>query len=151
MKNYKGFIFTGVLIAVVIIIYIITNIIKKNQNAKTTPKTSDVSKNNGQIVSTATPHPVTSQTIFPLKRGSTGQAVLLLQKALNVVAAKKNYTFKINGVPKAKIGEDSSFGIETEQAMEQLYGEKYCSKFLANIIAKDTGNPIFVTAINYLF
>lgn len=148
MKSNKKFILIGAIIIIVVVIYIITTIAKKNKSKE--PKTGDTLKDDGRIINQTASNGAVNTTVFPIKRGSQGQHVLYLQQALNIVANKRDYIFKINNVSKSKIGEDSSFGIETETALKQLYGIVEVSKFMAKQIAKDTGNSSFVLIINQI-
>lgn len=73
-------------------------------------------------------------SVYPLKRGSRGEAVEFLQLGLNQV-----YFNVLNENRLAKLDDDGIFGAKTEEMLYELYGTRIVDKSLAVQIAEDTG------------
>jgi hypothetical protein len=142
MKNNKGIILVGAMIAMVIIAYIITTIIKKN-NANKTDKTGADSTSKGQVASKVVKTP--DRGLFTIKRGSNNDAVKYVKMALNYIAQKKN----IPGVNLVLTTDANLFGAATEAALYKIYGVKTIDKVLAQRMANDAGLSEFAIVLNY--
>ncbi|MFZ4398880.1 MAG: peptidoglycan-binding domain-containing protein [Bacteroidales bacterium] len=122
-QNTKWFIIAIIIIVIAIIAYYV---IFKKANIKIESKTTlDVNSKK------QTPAPTPSKSLFPLKRGSSGELVTLLQKFLNLNIKP----------PFTAITEDGIFGEDTEKALLRItykneVTKEDLDKFSQNLNAK---------------
>lgn len=131
------------ILAVIIIVYIIITIKRKN-NSKTETVKSNNSGTTGAYTNSVIPTNTTQNEVFPLKRGSNHEAVKYLKQALNYIAKKRGIT----DVNLVLTTDANVFGVVTESALYRLYNTKICSKDLAKKIAVDADMPEVALLIN---